>query len=232
MTEFLDMNDECIEYVLKYCDAESIVAASQTCKKLQPIATRLFKDHTIYKCSIASDENGKRVKSTIAHIGNNLVELNVNFAKEYKKIDSVFFKRLPQKCPNLQTFGIVSHASIKAILKSFYTLEQLQHLSIHSWDHDEHDGSLPSLQKLQSLVLDVEQMDLWFFLEIILKAENLKYLKINNEYGRCIFEADNACLQKIKSSEDPGRTYISEWGKKHYFIIVFEINVLNFLNNQ
>lgn len=88
------MNDDCIEFVLKCCDAESIVAVSQTCKKLQSIATVLFKNHTIYACYIESKEDDKRLKRTIAHIGNYLTELyvtvDVNF-RYYELYNSIFF---------------------------------------------------------------------------------------------------------------------------------------------
>lgn len=137
MTKFLDMNDDCIEYLLKYFDPESIVAISQTCKKLHLIATGHFKKHTSYICSIASDEDEKRAKRTIANIGKSLVALNLNVAEGYKELKPIFLVRFPQMCPNLQKLEIIGNVSPNVVFDSVQSLQHLDYLCVRTYINDE-----------------------------------------------------------------------------------------------
>lgn len=103
--ELLDMNNDCWEHVLKFCDADSLVAALQTCKRLNEIATALFKHKTSYICSIDTEEVECRVKRTIGAIGKFLIELKCRPSYFYQ-LGGVFYDFLTQNCPKLQKLEI------------------------------------------------------------------------------------------------------------------------------
>lgn len=127
--ELLDLNDDCLEYLLKFCDTDSLIASSQTCKKLNGIGARLFKSETSYDCRIESEEDTSRIKRTIATIGKYLIDLQFT-DYGHRKLSGAFFGRLSQRCPNLRKLRIVSFVLPNLIISNIHTLHQLEFLAV------------------------------------------------------------------------------------------------------
>lgn len=74
---FIDLNDDCLEYLFKFLDAESIAAVSETCKRLKWIAEDQFKHYTSYDCVI--QKNVSAASKVFSKMGKNLRKLSITF---------------------------------------------------------------------------------------------------------------------------------------------------------
>lgn len=215
MIEFLDMNDDCVEEVLKNCDPDSIVAMSQTCNKLKSLATPLFKKHTKYDDEIESEEDLRRVKRTIASLGNHLVELNVNFDEEYNIRKSMLFVvQLPQKCPNLEIWRVVSQVSADVVLASARGLRRLKDLSVRRphfvyevVDRSTVLGLARELKQLESFEISEADWNEEMWLSFVFKNRNLK--RFSCEIDGISLDADHHFLETIRFNRYP-RTAASD----------------------
>lgn len=110
------MDDDALSELLERCDADELVAISQTCRRLNRIAKNLFRHITTYKCTIDSEDEVNVAKRTIANVGTYLTELHIDnscFASHYDY--DLFLNRFAQKCPNLQSLKITSNTSPNVI---------------------------------------------------------------------------------------------------------------------
>lgn len=193
------MNDDCIEFVLKLCDADSLISVSQTCKKLNIIATPLFRFQTSYRCLVETREDENRVKRTINFIGKYLTELHFHSSKTYQ-LSNDFFERLPQKCPNLQLMKTVSNISLSVVFGAAHTLQQLKNLFISCLKNPSifaYVGELPTtgdLQVLKSLYLPLYTMQ-----NFVRTNLGPYYCAINGTS----LEVDYPFLERFNSSENP-----------------------------
>lgn len=213
MVDLLDMNDDCLKYLLQFCDADSIVAVSQTCTRLEFLAIPFFKNHTKYDGAvIASREDEARVKKTLRSIGNQLAELNVNIAPENNTLESVFFERLPQKCQHLETLRVTSHVKTNILLRSVRTLHQLKYLSIRWLDHDVDEWEFRSLARsctqLESIKIRGKCLNLYTIFHFLCEAHNL--LRFECNYLGVRFVADHEFLETFRASEKPFFTLNAE----------------------
>lgn len=70
MTELLNLNDDCFENVLNFCDIETIFNISQVCKRLNALVTRIqFPKQTTFSCTIHSYECVERASEILNCIG-------------------------------------------------------------------------------------------------------------------------------------------------------------------
>lgn len=166
--ELLEMNDDCLEYLLKFCDADSLVAASQTCTKLNIIATPLFKHKTRYHCQIKSNKDIMCAKRTIGSIGKYLIQLDFCAFINHRKIIGPFFGRLSKRCPNLQILKVISRISPKLIFNNVYKLKQLERLIVLKWNVEQID-------ELSAIELEhaLQQLQLVDLNSIRLGAQNI-----------------------------------------------------------
>ncbi|XP_037044203.1 uncharacterized protein LOC119080085 [Bradysia coprophila] len=212
MTQFLDMNEDCIGHVLqwfKQSDSDSIdtiVAVSLTCTRLQSLTSR-FMRHNSYSCSITSDEDEKRAKRTIATIGKRLVELNVNIAESYTALGPTFLKRLPSKCPNLKKFNISSNVSLNATLDGARMLHHLEDLSVHCYNGCTEDVDrrivirlAQDSKRLKSLKVTGAEWDYKTVVDFIHTAEKLDCLIFEIEYVQkhLCYEISNCLMDEFR----------------------------------
>lgn len=200
--ELADMNEDCLEYLVKFCDADSMVAVSQTCNKLNGIAVRFFHLQTSYDCQIESKEDETRVKRTIGAIGKYLTELDFRTRHNWD-LSNEFIARLSQKCPNLQKLEIRSRVSPNIIFGSVQTIQHLEHLTIHCWDEDSDDvaGSVIELKQLQLLRVFGSEWNHNVVIAFIREAANLKDFgfDIDHPHRHSHYEIGNVFLEELKS---------------------------------
>lgn len=181
--KLLDMNDYCLEHLLKFCDADSLVAASSTCNTLNGIASRLFKYKTSYYCQIKSTEDETKVKCAITNLGKHLNELYFRATRKYWNYwldGAFFFDRLSQKCQNLQILKIVSGISPNIILGIVHTMHQLRRLSIRCLRNREHVNEFSAvalareLEHLRSFQVKGLDWNKTIIIKFLREAENLQ----------------------------------------------------------
>lgn len=208
--ELLDMNDDCLELVLKCCDADSLVAASQTCKKLQSIATPMFKFKTSYECEIKSKKHEQIVKRTISSIGNHLTELLLKTIN--RAYGGVFYRRLSYNCPNLRKLNIIGYVLPNVVFGSILALKQLENLSVNrsifALSHEYVDIQLVmdlarELKQLQFLEVNGVEWYIKAMGHFFREAENLK--TFSGDIWEKTFKVDQVFFEKFKSSENPMR---------------------------
>lgn len=79
MTELLDLNDNCLEHVFNYCDAQTIVSLSKVCKRFNAIVTTIhFPKQTKFVADPSIDE--QESIEIFNCIGQNLIELEIHDA--------------------------------------------------------------------------------------------------------------------------------------------------------
>lgn len=214
--EFMDMNEYCLEHVLKFCDVDPLVAVSHTSKKLYKIAAPLFKNKTSYKCSIESGEDEYRVKRTISSIGIHLTQLQLHGMHSPQiELDGVFFNRLTENCPNLQKLEIDCCAAQNVIFNSVCKLPKLEHLNIKidkRWTRFRLEsvnarlaiGLARALKKLQSFEMLGPEWPKQTIFKFIIEAEKLQRFGCTFGTGPIIrFEANKNFYEKFKLSRDP-----------------------------
>lgn len=154
MTEFLDLNDDCLERVFNLCDVETIVNVSKVCKRLNALVTQFqFPKQTTFTCNIRSYTCEERICEILNCIGKYLIELKICQTSEIflfyrflgRIIDAERFRKLSIRTPHL------SEASLQAIEPILWRLEELE-LRIANTDLDDDDLDLlsrcPNLRRL------------------------------------------------------------------------------------
>lgn len=193
MAQFLDMNDDCIDHVLKWFkhsdsgSIETMVAVSLTCTRLQSLTAR-FMEYKSYNSSITSEEDENRVKRTISTIGKSLTDLNVNIAEGYTAIEPSFLKRLSEKCPNLQKFEFASNMTPNATFAGVQILKNLEHLDVQCYQYIEDVDRCLVMQlareakKLDHLRVGGAEWEYRTVIDFIHAAEKLNCLHFEIEY--------------------------------------------------
>lgn len=153
MTTFLDLNDDCLEYVLDYCDINSIVSMSKVCKRLNALATQIqFPKQTSFKCTIRSYKCEEQVCEILNCIGQYLVELKICQTSEiflfYRFLGRSIgdrIRKLTIETPH------ISETSLQAIEPMLWHLEELKlHIATTDLSDDDLDlqSRCPNLRRL------------------------------------------------------------------------------------
>lgn len=153
MTKFLDLNDDCLEHVFDYCNVETIVSASKTCKRLNAMVTHIqFPKQTTFSCTISSYACEEKVCEILDCIGKYLVELKICQTSEI----FLFYRFLGRSIGDrIRKLSIVtphiSETSLQAIEPVLWRLEELE-LRITNTDINDDDLDLqsrcPNLKRL------------------------------------------------------------------------------------
>lgn len=205
MTEFMDMNDDCLEYLLTFCDAASIVVMSQTCKKLNVMSTKLFSKQTKFSCSIVSLKYEKQVWNALRHVGQYLIELNLcPYLNGMENKRHGFIAPLSQLCPNLQRLTISDCSSPNIILRNVCNLRNLVSLYIgctnsvytESIDCRALKRLADTSKKLESLEISGLQFDHNKVKGFVARAECLKDLRY--EFNGEMVTANRKLIEGIR----------------------------------
>lgn len=153
MTEFLDLNDDCLEHVFDYCNVEAIVSISKTCKRLNAMMTHtLFPKQTTFSCTISSYACEEKVFEILDCVGKYLIELKICQTSEI----FLFYRFLGRSIGDrVRKLSIVtphiSETSLQAIEPVLWRLEELE-LRITNTDINDDDLDLqsrcPNLKRL------------------------------------------------------------------------------------
>lgn len=166
MTELLDLNDDCLQYVLELLEIETIVTVSETCERLSYIAEEVFKKQKYYDCLIGNDEEkNKETANIIRKVGKHFIKLDLTFCVK----DATFYFENEVGC----TFLTLLQQSLG---------EKLRELSIHS-----EICFIPVLRlypnylSLEKLTIHKSNSDITgevFYIDLPLLCPNLQVLKI------------------------------------------------------
>lgn len=138
MTEFLNLNDDCLEHVFRFVDLKTMCAISETCKRLKEIAEGIFRrHHRYYECNIGEKENVKEAANIIRKVGQHLTDLSLTF----ERVDSELYLEsgigcqfllelnclLGDKFRTLTLYGQISSIPVLSLrlAPTFLKLEQL-----------------------------------------------------------------------------------------------------------
>lgn len=153
MTEFLDLNDDCLEHVFNLCDVDTIVNLSKVCKRLNAFVTQIqFPKQTTFTCTIRSYACEERVCEILNCIGRYLIELKICQTSEI----FLFYRFLGRSIGDrIRKLSIVtphiSEASLQAIEPLLWRLEELE-FRIANTDLSDDDLDLlsrcPNLRRL------------------------------------------------------------------------------------
>lgn len=81
-TEFLDLNDYCLEHVFNFCDVQTIVSVSKVCKRINAVVTKIhFPRQTELLYSGFSGVGEKQFLDILSHIGMYLVDLGIGHTR-------------------------------------------------------------------------------------------------------------------------------------------------------
>lgn len=201
MTLFLDLNDDCLEHVFNFCDVETVVAASKTCKRLNALVTQIqFPKQTTFSCTIGSYACEEKVCEILDCIGKYLVELRICQTSEI----FLFYRFLGRSIGDrIRKLSIVtphiSETSLQAIEPILWRLEELE-MRIANTDMSDDDLDIqsrcPNLRRLH-IQWDTS------FLRNVGNWSRLEELSLgDNEYivdeTFCEFMQNNSQLRKLK----------------------------------
>lgn len=201
MTEFLDLNDDCLDSVFNFCDVETIVSVSNVCKRLNALVTAYhFPRQTKFKCTIRSNECEEKARKILDCIGKFIVELNICQTSEVFLFYGFLGRSIGDHIRKLtiQT-PFISEASIQAIEPILRNLEELK-LHISNTDPDDDDLMLqsrcPNLRRLhiQWDTSFTQNTETWPHLEDLSLGDN-EYI-VSDTFVE--FMQNNPQLRKLK----------------------------------
>ncbi|XP_031621765.1 uncharacterized protein LOC116339836 [Contarinia nasturtii] len=201
MTEFLDLNDDCLEHIFNFCDVETTVSLSKVCKRLNALVTQIqFPKQTTFSCTIRSYECEEKARNIIEAIGKYIVTLKLCQTSEiflfYQFLGRVIgdrIRKLSIVTPH------ISDTSLQAIEPVLRRLEELQ-LRIANTDLSDDDLALltrcPNLQRLhiQWDTSFLQNTGTWNRLEELSLGDN-EYIA-NDTFSE--FMQNNQQLRKLK----------------------------------
>lgn len=229
------MNFDCLELVLRHCDTESLVAASQTCNTLRQVATRLFRRCNLkYISFIHSKEEEDRTKRTISSVGNHFKELILS-AMEFR---IEFYDRVPQKCPNLRRLDLCGIFEPNDMLNSIRTLHQLEVLHIYGVNPYYIDDDMVDAEAVIGIARELKHLT-WVtmygvefhdddVMSFLVEANSLTRFGCAVKNGK--FEADITFLKEFRENDEPRDLLIDEIIKQVSQNIIIKIHNQTNLN--
>lgn len=239
-TQFLDLNDDCLEHILNRMDMHSILTTSKTCKRLYRIAENVYKMQREFTCEMfAYDEKKKKEKTKeaqviIRKIGKHLVKfvLDLEYPKPkypvqnqrdkgYNDNSSEFLTSIQDSFSNkLRELTIRSRLLTIPTLKLSTTFESLTKLVLYKYVQDirEWYGTLDLMALCPNLQVLIIQNCPWMLAEPpIKKFKNLLELEFRSlgtyyptEWFEWFFEA-NKQLRKLSIGQLWGRYEYTEF---------------------
>lgn len=80
MMRFLDLNNDCLEYVLEFLDLKSLVTVSETCEALRQIAENVFRKYKYYNCVIGDNkQENEETANIIRKVGQHFIKFDLTF---------------------------------------------------------------------------------------------------------------------------------------------------------
>lgn len=138
--QLLDLNNDCLEYLLEFLDLESIVSASETCEALNQIAERVFKKYKYYDCVIGDNEHkNQETAKIIRKVGRYLnqfdLTFNMNDSKFYFESENgaEFVTLLEKSLQNVRELSIISEEWFTPVSLLSPLYAQLEKLLIHKY---------------------------------------------------------------------------------------------------
>ncbi|XP_055316664.1 uncharacterized protein LOC129576118 isoform X1 [Sitodiplosis mosellana] len=153
MTELLDLNDDCLDSVINFCDVETVVSVSKVCKRLNLlVTTNHFPRQTKFKCTIRSNECEEKARDILDCIAKYLVELNICQTSEIFLFYGFLGRSIGDHIRRLTIEApFISDTSLQAIEPVLRRIEELK-LHISSTVPDDDDLMLqsrcPNLRRL------------------------------------------------------------------------------------
>lgn len=198
--ELIDINDDCLDIVFSFCDIETILAISGTCKRLNSLVKRQFPKYTKYKCVISSSVEMLKVKPIIKIIGQYLTKLKLVFRgcnfSNYEFFE--FLNRfIGQHIRVLEICGEICSLPFQVLVPIFNRIEVLD-----IFDH-------------------CNRINCFYYIDLPCLCQNLKTLIINS---RAIRFAPNRCksfkrLENLELCLTYGRYY-----ENHPFKLIIHQN--------
>lgn len=212
MLEFMELNEDCLEHILKVCHTVSLVAVSQTCKTLHRISSRVLRRRTSFNYTITTLEQEKHAKGILHNIGRNITELSVFVATKHDGYSCGVVTCLAKLCPNLQSIKVSGQFTSKTIMDSVrkFALPHLVKLAIHRSyevfavdDLGEFQESvtgvarnLPNLQSVEIFCVDLKPQTVAAF---IVRERNLNYFGFDM-FGKC-YKMNERSLAEVRDSQ-------------------------------
>lgn len=152
-TEFLDLNDNCLEHVFDFCDVHAIISLSKVCKRLNELVTTIHFPKQTRIEYIAIRRSEEDFIEILNSVGKYVVDLDI-YSCYRRKENVTWYKALGRltgdRIRRLKIYDQnMSHEMVDAIAPMLQHLEELQ-LFISEFDEDYIDlrSMCPNMRRL------------------------------------------------------------------------------------
>lgn len=129
-TEFLDLNDDCLEFVFNLCDSRTIVSLSRVCKRINAIVTTIHFPRITELKYLGWRDDAEEFIDILAQIGKNLVQLDIQSPgrKHYWRENNINIYELVRSVGDRVRKIRIYERRMSEMIQAIRPALQLQHL--------------------------------------------------------------------------------------------------------